>query len=275
MKLLAILLLLSITACVAKDNATEIKTSGNGVFYDGDSREEVTESDRTFIVGQATAMIYDSTRSKFPRLKDSYVLCSDERFQEQRLIGYCSGVLVAPNKVLTAAHCMQGSSRCENARFVFGAFNGAQNLPIHSCKQVVAIDSKLDYAIVELDRDVQNVTPVKFASDSYLNDGDAVLSMSYPLGLPLKQDIGVIQDSQPDSTFFQVAVDTFSGSSGSPLFNKKGELIGILNRGAEDILEDDIYRVQTKGGCVNFNSCANGQCRGETFLKASLISNKL
>lgn len=275
MKLLGILLLLSLSACVAKDSGTALVTETAAVFYDGDSRQDVTEDDRTFIVGQATAMIYDSTRNKFPTLKEMYPLCKDERFQDQRLIGYCSGVLIAPNKVLTAAHCMQESSRCENARFAFGAFSGVQNLPIYSCSKVLTLDRKMDFAVVELDRDVENVLPVKIASGFNLDDGDSVLSMSYPLGLPLKQDIGVIRDSQPDSTFFQVAVDTFSGSSGSPLFTQKGELIGILSRGAEDILEDDIYRVQTKGGCVNFNSCANGQCRGETFLKASMIRSKL
>lgn len=249
--------------------------NGTAAYYDGDSRQEVTDSDRTYLVGQATAMIFDGTRKNFPSLKDMYPLCENERFQDQRVIGFCSGVLVAPNKVLTAAHCMQEASRCEKGKFVFGATEGAQNLAIYSCKKVLWIDHTLDYAVVELDRNVDEVIPAQIATTQSLSNGDTVLSMSYPLGLPLKQDLGKIQDAAPDKNFFKVAVDTFSGSSGSPLFNRQGEVIGILSRGAEDILEDDIYRVQTKGGCVNFNGCENGQCRGETFLKTSLISDKI
>lgn len=275
MKKLGFLVLLFLSACTPKDVGSLAARDSVRVLYDGDSRQEVTEADRTYVVGQATAMVFDGTKKNFLSLGDLYPLCKDERFQEQKAIGFCSGVLIAPNKVLTAAHCMQETTRCETSRFVFGAYNGVQNLAIYTCKKVVDLDRKLDYAIVELDREVVGVAPVKVASRFDLFDQDSVLSMSYPLGLPLKQDVGAILDSSPDSSFFKVAVDTFAGSSGSPLFDKKGQLVGILSRGEDDILEDDIYRAQTKGGCVNFNNCANGQCRGETFLKTSHISNKL
>jgi S1-C subfamily serine protease len=275
MKILGIFVLFLLSACTPNNTSVVAPADREGVLYDGDSRQEVMTSDRTYIVGQATAMIFDGTKKTFLSLGEMFPLCKDERFQEQKAIGYCSGVLIASNKVLTAAHCMQETTRCENSRFVFGALNGAQNLAIYSCKKVIDLDRKLDYAIVELDRNTTDVTPVKVAATFALSDGDSVLSMSHPLGLPLKQDIGTILDSSPDSSFFKVAVDTFAGSSGSPLFDKKGQLVGILSRGEDDILEDDIYRAQTKGGCVNFNNCANGQCRGETFLKTSHISNKL
>ncbi|WP_413585770.1 S1 family peptidase [Bdellovibrio sp. HCB274] len=275
MKSLGILFLIFLAGCTAKDSNSTIKSDGAAVYYDGDSREEVSENDRTYVVAKATAMIFDGTRKNFPFLKDMYPLCENERFQEQKLIGYCSGVLIASNKLLTAAHCMQNANSCANAKLVFGAHHTVQNLPIFSCKQVVALNKELDFAIIELDREVMSVTPVRVAREFNLQEGDTVLSMSYPLGLPLKQDLGVVKNVDANKSFFKVAVDTFASSSGSPLFNTKGEVVGILSRGAEDILEDDIYRVQTRGGCINFNSCKNGSCNGETFVKAALISDKI
>ncbi|WP_413576324.1 trypsin-like serine peptidase [Bdellovibrio sp. HCB290] len=264
MKSLGIFLLIFTAGCLA-----------NAVYYNGDSREEVSVNDRTWVVGQPTAMIYDGTRKNFPVLKDMYPLCDNERFQEQRLVGHCSGVLIASNKVLTAAHCMQSTNSCPNARFVFGAHHTAMNLNVYSCNKVITIDQKMDFAVVELNQHVVGIRPVKVATDVNLREGDSLLSMSYPLGLPLKQDIGIIKNADANSNFFKVSVDTFASSSGSPLFNTRGEVVGILSRGAEDILEDDIYRVQTRGGCINFNSCENGTCNGETFLKAALISDKI
>jgi hypothetical protein len=92
--------------------------------------------------------------------------------------------------------------------------------------------------------------------------------------LPLKKDVGRVIANDPRLSAFSVAVDTFKGSSGSPLFNNQGELLGILSSGKEDFKEEDIYRVQTEGGCINFQRCKMGQCFGERFFKVEQIASK-
>lgn len=256
------------------------------VFYGPDTRQEVNLDEST--AAPAVAVIFapdDLILNKNGKeysiksmpLGEQYPLCENEKFLEQPAVGNCSGVLVAPNKVLTASHCLRAHDSCAQASFVFGwNLEKAQKATllaseVFKCKAVVAqgLNTKkgIDYALVELDRAVPGVKPVSIADTKNLKNGDAVVSYSYPLGLPLKRDIGKVLDANSPSGFLKIAVDTFDGSSGSPLFNSQGQLVAILSSGMDDFLEDDIHRVQTEGGCINFNPCKTGACFGESFSK--------
>lgn len=259
------------------------------VIYHEDSRQDVSESEGSFDAGNVTAVLIEDRKLKqvdngwllkLLPLKNSIPLCKDERFLEQPILGFCSGVLIAPNKVLTAGHCMDSQNSCEKTKFIFGwnleksYFNSLPDSEIFHCQQIQVLRyqrAKLDYAIVELDRPVPGVNPVKFADDISLDSGTSLISLSYPLGLPLKKDLAIVIEDDPQKNLFKAEVDTFGGSSGSPLFNAEGQLVGILSRGMEDILDDDIYRIQTYGGCLNFNRCKNGYCTGESFFKVNRI----
>ena len=110
-------------------------------------------------------------------------LCPGERFANQRTSGFCSATLIAPNRILTAGHCLSEGpgvhpeQQCAHARFLFGyEAHSAQDpgttqfLPeqVYSCKSIVRLSydgtgettSVPDFAIVELDRDVSGVAPV-------------------------------------------------------------------------------------------------------------------
>ncbi|MFM6929347.1 MAG: trypsin-like serine peptidase [Bdellovibrio sp.] len=273
MKSLAFSTFLILASCGVQNESTIQTISGEAVIYGEDSRTEINDADLHYSLAQATAMIINSQTKYFSTLEEAYPLCKNERFLEQKLMGSCSGVLISANKVLTASHCVDRKDSCANSKFVFGLTSSTNITNIYKCKTITTIDTVMDYAIVEMDRDVTDAKPVTVSTRTALKLNESVISLSYPLGLPLKKDFGKIitLDLMGNTRYFRAEVDTFRGSSGSPLFDSTGELIGILTNGADDILEDEIYRVRMEGGCVNFNHCKDNSCRGEVFLKSILI----
>lgn len=285
--------LLLLTSCSNQlaGPALTIADEGQAVIYHGDSREDVAlNSTAEGKLAQATAAMIESFKVQTGRngqillrtspLKNLYPLCSDEKFLEQPTASFCTATLIGPRTVLTAGHCLPDQKRCADTRFVFGWNAEKASKPllesdVYHCAELIKTEyhraKGIDYALVLLDREVTGITPARVAAERVLETGEKVLSLSHPLGLPLKKDVGRVRSDSADRHSFKVEVDTFAGSSGSALYNQSGEIIGLLSSGMEDILEDDIYRVQKEGGCINFNQCQDGVCFGETYYKVPRI----
>ena len=101
--------------------------------------------------------------------------------------------------------------------------------------QVIAKDIKNDVAILKLNKTPSFQTrEMKFGDSSMVRMGDKVFTIGYPsiqiLGTKPKYSEGVISavtGIQDNPTMFQTTVPILPGSSGSPLFNENGEVIGL------------------------------------------------
>ncbi|HEX6274792.1 MAG TPA: serine protease [Polyangiaceae bacterium] len=185
---------------------------------------------------------------------DSQGMCERERFSEQPSAAFCTGVLVDWDLVLTAGHCADLLPVSEIA-VVPGYYYAdeqrltSDTLAPFSVVEVVAQRNdpptssvRLDYAWLRLDRQVaaplapapirRSATPLDaFAPLTAVNAGG---------GVPLKIDLGgSVRDPRPDTLDCFVAdTDTLHGASGGAAFDENLSLVGVMVRGAEDVVWD-------------------------------------
>ncbi len=202
----------------------------------------------------------------------AYNLCQGEQFRAQPIAGFCSGFLVDPSLVATAAHCVDDANLA-NVRFVFGYqmrdVNTAETTvgtsEIYSGIRLVgrAIGNQgTDWAIVQLDRPVLNHRHVRLRRSGTVADQAGVYVIGHPVGLPKKWAGGAIVRDNTPPRYFVANLDTYGGNSGSPVFNATThDVEGILVRGEVDFVWNGNCRVS------NVIPASGGQ--GEDCTRAS------
>jgi S1-C subfamily serine protease len=259
-------------------NSAFANTLSPKVIYGNDDRKDLYQVDAaTAALSDATVAVMSDSDIKQLGAKfrlqtvpfgQSEALCTSEPFYNQGTAGFCSGFLVNENTIITAGHCISSASECSSARFVFG-FNmktAGQNpnqweIPsteIYRCQTVVhsvSIQDGEDFAVIKLDRPVQNHKPVSYRTTGSPAVGEKLTVMGYPSGLPLKIAGGAAVRAMTDS-FLTANLDTYGGNSGSAVFDTQtGTVEGVLVRGETDFV--------IKNGCYVSNRCPDNGCRGE------------
>jgi serine protease Do len=136
--------------------------------------------------------------------------------------GLGSGFIVSPDGViLTNAHVVDGASE------VTVKLTDKRE---YSAK-VLGIDKPSDVAVLKID--AKNLPTVKLGDSRNIKVGEWVVAIGSPYGFENSVTSGIVSAkarSLPDETyvpFIQTDVAVNPGNSGGPLFNMKGEVIGI------------------------------------------------
>ncbi len=175
-------------------------------------------------------------------------VCENERFADQPTMrNDCSGVLVGPKTLLMPGHCIT-EHYCWNDLFYF-MFNyhqengSALSLERHKdnfykCEKVIKRvydpSTAMSYALIELNREVKGIKPVKVSKAKMIGSESELVVVGHPSGLPQKiaQDAFVTDENE---THFLVNSDIGGVSKGSAVFNLETyELEGMLISGSKD-----------------------------------------
>ncbi|MFA6433588.1 MAG: serine protease [Elusimicrobiales bacterium] len=263
--------------------------AGGKSVYGTDDREELFEAspmaarlaDSVVSIWKSENVRYNPASGDFSlktrKLAEEYHLCPGEKFGEQQEGAECSGALIGEDLVLTTGHC--STDACGEISIIFGfAYKrpgddpaaGVPGKDVYSCKRLIARrtpqnTSGLDFALIQLDREVAGHKILARNRGAGPKKGDWVTLIGHPLGLPLKiSPDGTIRDASPEG-YFTTDLDSFYGNSGSPVFNTvTGLLEGILVRGGEDT-------APASTGCNTLVAYPQNGGRGETVTMISAI----
>ncbi len=237
-----------------RQNSDGAFTLANNLFGNRSRDVKINPNDPGFCGDGTTACV------NFP------TACSGERFIKEPAPGFCSGFLVAPDMVATAAHCIQEANTAGHGSllndifFVFGfVVDSPGNTVLNHDEDNVYRATALvqfgwndtegsarygeDWALVRLDRVVTNHLPLDIRSTNRhgaRGPQSAISVIGHPSGLPRKYAVGAALLDSTSDIFFSINSDTYAGNSGSAVVYDGSFLVeGILVRGEDDFVAGD------------------------------------
>jgi serine protease Do len=150
--------------------------------------------------------------------------------------GTGSGVIInADGYAITNAHVVQGETNLRVTIWV-PQDDGTLKRTVIEDVEIVAVNSHLDLALIAIPHsdEIDAFTYALLEIEESIEIGQPVFAIGNPLGLERSLSQGVIsitQRSFDGLTYIQTDAAVNPGNSGGPLFNTRGEVVGITNMG--------------------------------------------
>ncbi len=220
LKLLSILLAAAVTGPLTAGSTQAASTIPDFV--------ELAKKLKPTVVNIGTAKtVKPQRRAPRPFGNDPFQDFFDRFFEEQQPQGYKqrslgSGFIIEGGYILTNNHVVAGADEIK--------VKLADNREFKA--EIKGLDEKLDLALLKIDAK-EELPAAKLGDSDAIQVGEWVMAIGNPFGLAETVTAGIISargrvlGSGPYDDFIQTDASINPGNSGGPLFNARGEVIGI------------------------------------------------
>ena len=194
-----------VESIVADDTVEAVTADPSDLFIDEPGREELS-------------------------VKENIDRCGEAVVQVRTPTGLGSGFVIHPSGyVVTNQHVISGEHQISVTLFRQGELELEQ---IHFKQvRIVALDPWTDLALLKIeDRDDHSFATVPLGSYNELRQGQPVFAVGSPLGLDRTVSEGIISLTNrfiEGRLLIQTTTEVNPGNSGGPLFNLRGEVVGV------------------------------------------------
>jgi len=135
-----------------------------------------------------------------------------------------SGFFISPQKIITNEHVVDGAYSAE----VF------TNDGYYDRITILNADKDMDLAILRVD--AEDEIPLQINPDAQLKPGQRVIAIGHPLGLAKTVSDGLISGVHTIDAvqIVQITAPISDGSSGSPVLDQQGRVIGVVYAGFDE-----------------------------------------
>ncbi|MGY8641350.1 MAG: S1C family serine protease [Verrucomicrobiales bacterium] len=208
----------------------------------GKDEPTVFTKDEVARITKASQSLFRTNRSGEPF--ENIKIASEKVAEASVLVknpgGLGSGFVIDPRGyVITNAHVIDGTTKVQIT--VFKKTESGLEREVHKKIKILAVNRRDDLALlkIELPKPKEGEKPQRFKSvpmgDSLsVSAGDDIFAMGSPQGLDRTVSSGTVSTTERElgesGVFIQHDAPINPGNSGGPLFNLKGEVIGVNSR---------------------------------------------
>lgn len=163
----------------------------------------------------------------------------------------CTGSLLADNYILTNHHCLPAEGEFEPVKasilLDYLTLDGKAAKRYAIAVKPMEWSATLDYALVKAEGEpnaAYGAVKLQFAAGV---PGQSLMVIHHPLGRPkmMSRFRCLALREQPDATELRHRCDTLGGSSGSLLFNTRGEIVALHREGGLDPKDQSSFNTAT------------------------------
>ena len=179
-----------------------------------------------------TSLFTESSGGRFQSVRNHVKQVGASVVQVSTPSGMGSGFFISEEGYLiTNQHVVAGEQHIEVTRFQTGGTGMEQE--VFENVRIISIDANLDLALLKIEsEEAIDFRPIPIGDSVVLEEGQPVFAIGSPLGLDRTVSEGIISLKNrafAGQLYLQTTTQINPGNSGGPLFNLRGEVVGVNN----------------------------------------------